>query len=269
MGHYPATACAIARTHRRLSEHPVHGRGGSRVRGTKRERGNRLGWSREKFLGKRSSSLKIAAASCAHVYVYARIVRWVEEEEDRVSPLGIDLARRGTVALPSLVYLSSLVSSRALSYDRPHPNPPAKIRRGIARARARIRSVHLPPEFPFGDWRWLADGVSGRRWAARLSAAVTADSLWDAIVRNHRDASGARPDCDTTLWVGYSLPTRTNEPCYSIKLYLLQEFKVSVRESVNFIPFKEDEEARVRELGVELKCKIRHNWKRIISRRET
>lgn len=89
----------------------------------------------------------------------------------------------------SCIPLSSLVSSRALSYDRPHPNPPAKIRPVESHAHTfRTSSSGIPFRTGVARPGGVSPAEDERR---RLSAVVTADST-SAIVRNHGDANGAR-----------------------------------------------------------------------------
>ena len=112
----------------------------------------------------------------------------------RVSPLGIDLARRGTVFLPSLIsLLPHILASIILRSTTPDPSS-----ENPSWNRTRIRSVHLPPEFPFG-LALLADEVSEPKMSGEIvGGTVTADSTSPIVLESSR-CERCETDCDTTF----------------------------------------------------------------------
>lgn len=107
----------------------------------------------------------------------------------RVSPLGIDLARgeRDRELLPSLlVHLSSLISSRALSYDRDHTR--TLQRKSVVESHAHT-FVHLPPEFPFGPALLRPTRSPAEDERLKIVGGGNHRFSTYTIVWNHRDAS--------------------------------------------------------------------------------
>lgn len=109
---------------------------------------------KEKFLFEDSCRLLLRTCTCT------RIVRWVEEEERKTaSRLWASISREEEPWLFPLLHplLSRILASIILRSTTPEPSS-----ENPSWNRTRIRSVHLPPEFPFGLALLLAGGAGLR-----------------------------------------------------------------------------------------------------------
>lgn len=167
MDHYPATACAIAYVHRRLSEHPIHGQ--KEKEKTALVKAWRKNTRKEKIPSLWDSCRLLH--TCVRMVRIVRIDSYTEMEEGgrggRVSPLGIDLARGKepwASSLSSRVSLLPRILASIILRSRPHPNPPAKIRRGIAYVRTSSSGIPFRTGVPrrrglrkMSGWRWAVE----------------------------------------------------------------------------------------------------------------